>query len=206
MKTCNQMRCNPNQHQIEPWNILLLKWYAIHPKYPGHNGIIFNLLKSGRIPSVGPFSTMECEQHRIQCIKANSYSLGQCWLIVSRASGIQLIAILQKMVDIWNENVILPEPISPKSHETIWSHQGNTLTHCGPDKMAAIFHATFSNIFSWIKLYKFRIWFHWSLFLRVKFTKFKHRFSRNKPLSEPMMVSFLMQLCITRPQWVKSEK
>ena len=26
---------------------------------------------------------------------------------------------------------------------------------------------------------------------------------RNKPLSEPMMVSFPMHICITRPQWVK---
>ena len=30
--------------------------------------------------------------------------------------------------------------------------------------------------------------------------------SGNKPLSEPMMVSFLMHLCVTRPQWVKTAR
>ena len=31
------------------------------------------------------------------------------------------------------------------------------------------------------------------------------RRSGDKPLSEPMMVSLLMHLCVTRPQWVKSD-
>ena len=44
------------------------------------------------------------------------------------------------------------------------------LTHWGPDKMAAIFQTTFSNAFSWMKMYEFRFRFHWSLFLRVQLT------------------------------------
>ena len=32
-----------------------------------------------------------------------------------------------------------------------------------------------------------------------------HR-SDDKPLSEPMMVSLLSQICITRPQWVKNQQ
>ena len=32
------------------------------------------------------------------------------------------------------------------------------------------------------------------------------RRSGNKPLSEPMMVSLLTHICVTRPQWVKSMK
>ena len=39
------------------------------------------------------------------------------------------------------------------------------LTHWGRDKMAAIFQTTLSNWFSWTKMYKFRLKFHWSLFL-----------------------------------------
>ena len=31
--------------------------------------------------------------------------------------------------------------------------------------MAAIFHMTFSNAFSWMKMLEFRLKFHWSLFL-----------------------------------------
>ena len=56
-------------------------------------------------------------------------------------------------------------------------HQVTTsadLTHWGRDKMDASSQTTFSNAFSWMK-----------------------------PLSEPMMVSFLRHICVTRPQWVK---
>ena len=44
---------------------------------------------------------------------------------------------------------------------------GFPLTHWGRDKMAAIFQTTFSNAFSWMKMFKFRLRFHWSLFPRV---------------------------------------
>ena len=42
----------------------------------------------------------------------------------------------------------------------------NVLTHWGRDKMAAIFQTTFSNGFSGMKMYEFRLTFHWGLFLR----------------------------------------
>ena len=48
------------------------------------------------------------------------------------------------------------------------------LTHWFWDKMAAIFHTTFSNAFSWMKMYKFRLKFHWSLFPRIQLTIFQH--------------------------------
>ena len=50
------------------------------------------------------------------------------------------------------------------------------LTHWGPDKMADIFQTTFSNAFSWMKMYEFRFRFHWSLFLRVQLTIYHHWF------------------------------
>ena len=52
------------------------------------------------------------------------------------------------------------------------SHLG--LTHWGRDKMTAISQTIFSNAFSWMKMYKFRLGFHWSLFPRVHLTKFQH--------------------------------
>ena len=52
----------------------------------------------------------------------------------------------------------------------------DTLTHWGRDKMVAIFQTTFSNGFSWMKMYEFRLTFHWSLFLRVQLTIFHHWF------------------------------
>ena len=43
-------------------------------------------------------------------------------------------------------------------------------------QMNTISQATFSNAFSWMKMYEFRLRFHWSLFLRVQLTIFKHWF------------------------------
>ena len=39
----------------------------------------------------------------------------------------------------------------------------NKLTHSGRDKMAASFQMTISNVFPLMKIYKFRLMFHWSL-------------------------------------------
>ena len=74
------------------------------------------------------------------------------------------------------------------------------LTHWGRDKMVAIFQTTFLKAFSWMKMYKFRLRFHWSLFLRAQLTIFQHWFRPGaKPLlSELMMVSLLTHICVTR--------
>ena len=50
------------------------------------------------------------------------------------------------------------------------------LTHWGRDKMDAISQTTFSSVFSWMKMFEFRLQFHWSLFLRVQLTIFQHWF------------------------------
>ena len=50
------------------------------------------------------------------------------------------------------------------------------LRQWGRDKMAAIFQKTLSNAFSWIKMFLFRLKFHWILFLRVQSTIFQHLF------------------------------
>ena len=85
------------------------------------------------------------------------------------------------------------------------------LTHWGQDTMAAIFQMTFSNALSWMKMYKFRVRFHWNLFPRVGLTIFRAlvqimawRRSGDKPLSEPVLVSLLTHICVTRPQWVNA--
>ena len=50
------------------------------------------------------------------------------------------------------------------------------LTHWGRDKIATISQTTFSNAFSLMKMYEFRIRFHWSLFPWFKLTIFHHWF------------------------------
>ena len=77
--------------------------------------------------------------------------------------------------------------------------------------MDAVSQTTLSNAFSWMKMLEF--WFEISL-------KFVPKGSINnipalvqimawcrsgdKPWSEPMMVSLLTHICVTRPQWVKA--
>ena len=55
----------------------------------------------------------------------------------------------------------------PLLHSAILSYQ---LTHWGREKMAAILQTTFSNEFPGMKMYEYRLKFHWSLFLRVQLT------------------------------------
>ena len=51
-----------------------------------------------------------------------------------------------------------------------------SLTHWGWEKMAAISQTTFSSAFSWMKMFEFRLKFHWSLFLRAQLSISQHWF------------------------------
>ena len=53
-----------------------------------------------------------------------------------------------------------------------------TLSHWGRDEMDIISLTTFSNVFSKLKMFEFRLKFHWSLFRRVKLAIFQHRFRK----------------------------
>ena len=50
------------------------------------------------------------------------------------------------------------------------------LTHWGRDNIDAILQTTGLNVFSWMKMYEFRLQFHWSWFLRVQLAIFLHWF------------------------------
>ena len=50
------------------------------------------------------------------------------------------------------------------------------LTHWGRDEIDAITQTTFSSAFFWMKMFEFRLKFHWSLFLRVQLAIFQHWF------------------------------
>ena len=70
------------------------------------------------------------------------------------------------MLNIW---VMVTINTNPNIH-----HADSSLTHWGRDKMAAIFQTTFSNAFSWMKMVKFRLSYHGSLFPMVQLTIFQH--------------------------------
>ena len=72
----------------------------------------------------------------------------------------------------------------------------------GWDKMADIFQMTFSDAFTWLKMYELRLSLHWNLTLRdqLQYPTFVeimawHQIG-NKPLSEPILIQFLMHKCI----------
>ena len=91
----------------------------------------------------------------------------------------------------------------------MWFHL--TLTHWGRHQIDAISQTTFSNAFfenenEWISP---RISLKFVPKVRVNNIPalvqiMAWRRPGDKPLSEPMMVSLLTHICVTRPQWVKS--
>ena len=66
-----------------------------------------------------------------------------------------------------------------------------------------------SNVFSWMKIYQFCLWFVTkarinNILALVQIMAWCR--PGNKPLSELMMVSLLTHICVTQPQWVKANK
>ena len=85
-------------------------------------------------------------------------------------------------------------------------------THCGRDKMTAIFQTTFSNAYSRMKLYQSRLKFHWSLFSRVQSTIFQHWFrwwlgagQATSHYLNQCWYDLLTHICVPGPQWVNKE-
>ena len=97
-----------------------------------------------------------------------------------------------------------------KCHYNLWIiyiiHWKSWITHWGWDKMAAIFQ------------YIFLQWKHVIFFIKISLKFVPKGLINNipslvqimawcrpgdKPLSEPVMVSLLMHICVTQPQWVK---
>ena len=88
----------------------------------------------------------------------------------------------------------------------------NELTDWGQDKMAPIFYTTFSNAFSWMKMYEFRLRFHWSLLPKAQLTTSQHWFrwwlGADQATSHYLnqcywWLSLQTHMFVTRPQWVK---
>ena len=68
----------------------------------------------------------------------------------------------------WVDPLVLG-PISPMVLPAL-------LTHWGGDKMDHISQTMFSNAFSWMKMFEYRLRFHWILFLGIRLTIFQHWF------------------------------
>ena len=86
------------------------------------------------------------------------------------------------------------------------------LTHWSRDEMAAILQTMFSNAFSSMKIYEFRLKCNWSLFLGVQLTIFQHWFkwwigaahATSHHLNQ-CWPSLLMHICVSRPPWIHAD-
>ena len=74
--------------------------------------------------------------------------------------------------------IMLVSQVPLHYQDPFWSAYGFRLTPWGWKRMAAISQMTYSNAFSWMKMYKFCLRFHWSLFLRFELTIFQHWFRK----------------------------
>ena len=108
------------------------------------------------------------------------------------------------------ENATIFLVVLSKNH----AHQGSAhqgLTHWGLDKMANIFQMIFSEAFSLIKMYEFRLRFHWIKLvpkgpinnIPALVQIMAWHWPGIKPLSEPVMVSLLPHIYVMLPQWGK---
>ena len=92
--------------------------------------------------------------------------------------------------------------------DAIWCHR-TWLTHWGRYKMEAISQTTFSNTFSWMKMYEFQLKFQFipkgtinNISAVVQIMAWRR--PGDKTLSEPMMVRLPTHICVTQPQWVNT--
>ena len=76
--------------------------------------------------------------------------------------------------DVWHSSLHNYDSITPRN--ACCKCLQWPLKQWGRDKMVAFSQTTLSNAFSWMKILEFRLKFHWSLFLRVLLTIFRHWF------------------------------
>ena len=130
------------------------------------------------------------------------------------SAGIISISITAAMEDLkaWDDWQITARDKSNCCHYYIMEIHHTRISHWGWHKMAANFLATFSNAFSWMKVYKFRLRVHSKFVSKGPIDNIPAlveimawRWPGDKPLSETMMVSLLRHICVTQPQWVKPQ-
>ena len=98
-------------------------------------------------------------------------------------AGRRLVCFERMLLAIIYVCVMMPHRVMSVPTEIIYlycdlsdSHWWKRLTHSGLDTIPAISQTTFSNALSWMKMYEFRLRFHWSLFPRIQLTILQHWF------------------------------
>ena len=100
-------------------------------------------------------------------ITVQSYDLNQCWLTSKGTHRKKLVWYLDQNIETMFQSYAIKMLLAISG---LICSDLNMLTHWGRDKMDANSQTTFSSAFSWMKIFEFRLKFHWSLFLRVQLT------------------------------------
>ena len=87
-----------------------------------------------------------------------------------------IIDYLDFRMNLWRRHISREDALASNGILINSTFVPNILNTLRPRQMAAIFQTAFSNAVSWMKMYKCRLWFHWSLFLRVLSTISQHWF------------------------------
>ena len=97
-------------------------------------------------------------------------------MVVSNVSINNIPALVQIMA--WRRpgDTPLSEPMMVNLPTHGLNELTEWLTHWGWDKMPTVSQTTYSNAFSWMKMYEFRLRFHWCLFLTFQLILFQHWF------------------------------
>ena len=144
------------------------------------------------------------------CLMAACYYPNQCWLLISEVlwhASLSTFTVSTRLIFYIMYLKFMLQILLTHLPAT------DVLTHWGRDKIGAIFQTTFSNAFSWMKMYQYQLKFHWSLFLRVQLTIFQHWFrwwlgayQATSHYLKQWWYVLLMHICVTQPQWVNAHQ
>ena len=123
---------------------------------------------------ISPFLLPLCATLLTKCLCCNMSSMGV--LRSTDHTGVQLRAQPTFSRHIFAKEKRRVNSFSPHNRLVMSAAYEAALTHWVRDKIAAISQTTFYIAFSWMKIYAFRLRFHWGLLLWFKLTVFKHSF------------------------------
>ena len=105
-------------------------------------------------------------------------ALCRCWIIIRLGNHIIMILCILKRMCMWcwfyQQQLIKRMYVITMTLKGCLHHV--LLTQLPLGKMAAISQTNFSNAFSWVKMYEFRLRFHWPFFRRDRLTIFQNWF------------------------------
>ena len=156
------------------WNpvtcIITISWYQPHPLHK----------ISGMLPTNWQIMTPQVSKTHewltYQYINTSDFFRIIRWLTHINSRSSQSNLVNSNLWWWWACELAISEPLSTVETQRTLACSSTYLTHWSRDKMDAISQTTFSNAFSWMKMFEYRLRFHWSLFLRVQLTISKHWF------------------------------